>query len=111
MTTTLPRHAGIRLRAPHVRQVLDALPPVPWFEIHSENYFADGGPVLAALDRIREHYPLALHGVGLSLGSTDPLDLDHLAKLKRLADRVAPAAISEHLCWSGINGRHFNDLL
>jgi uncharacterized protein (UPF0276 family) len=111
MSTQLPNRAGIGLRAPHVREVLDTRPPVPWFEIHSENYFADGGPVLAALDRIREHYPLALHGVGLSLGSTDPLDLDHLAKLKRLADRVAPAAISEHLCWSGINGRHFNDLL
>jgi len=67
--------------------------------------------VLATLDRLRERYPLALHGVGLSLGSADPLDLPHLSKLKRLADRIAPAAISEHLCWSGIAGRHFNDLL
>ena len=111
MSTTLPIHAGIGLRAPHVREVLDTLPRVPWFEIHSENYFADGGPVLATLDRLRERYPLALHGVGLSLGSADPLDLPHLSKLKRLADRIAPAAISEHLCWSGIAGRHFNDLL
>ena len=111
MSTTLPIHAGIGLRAPHVREVLDTRPLVPWFEIHSENYFADGGPVLAALDRVREHYPLALHGVGLSLGSADPLDLPHLSKLKRLADRIAPAAISEHLCWSGVAGRHFNDLL
>lgn len=111
MSTTLPTHAGIGLRAPHVREVLDTRPQVPWFEIHSENYFADGGPVLATLDRIREHYPLALHGVGLSLGSTDPLDRGHLGKLKRLADRIAPAAVSEHLCWSSVAGRHFNDLL
>jgi len=67
--------------------------------------------VLATLDRLRENYPLALHGVGLSLGSTDPLDLVHLRKLRRLADRIAPAAISEHLCWSSIEGRHLNDLL
>jgi uncharacterized protein (UPF0276 family) len=111
MVATLPRHAGIGLRAPHVREVLETRPPVAWLEVHSENYFADGGPVLATLDRIREHYPLALHGVGLSLGSTDPLDVGHLAKLRRLADRVAPAAVSEHLCWSSIGGRHFNDLL
>lgn len=111
MSTPLPAHAGIGLRAPHVREVLEARPPVPWFEIHSENYFADGGPVLATLDRLRENYPLALHGVGLSLGSTDPLDLVHLRKLKRLADRIAPAAVSEHLCWSSIEGRHLNDLL
>ena len=111
MSTTLPAHAGIGLRAPHVREVLETRPPVSWFEIHSENYFADGGPVLATLDRLREHYPLALHGVGLSLGSADPLDLVHLRKLKRLADRIAPAAVSEHLCWSSTAGRHFNDLL
>ena len=63
------------------------------------------------LDRIRAEYPLAMHGVGLSLGSADPLDRGHLTKLKRLADRVQPAVVSEHLCWSGIGGRHFNDLL
>jgi uncharacterized protein len=107
----LPTAAGIGLRAPHVSHVLANLPPVPWFEVHSENYFADGGPALAALDRIRTDYPLALHGVGLSLGSTDPLDTAHLAKLKRLAQRIQPASVSEHLCWSSVNGRHFNDLL
>ena len=108
---TLPAAAGIGLRTPHVSGVLAARPDVRWFEVHSENYYVDGGPALTALARIREHYPLALHGVGLSLGSTDPLDLPHLSKLKRLADRIAPAAISEHLCWSGISGRHLNDLL
>jgi uncharacterized protein (UPF0276 family) len=94
-----------------VREVLDRRPAVPWFEIHSENYFADGGPVLAALEQIRADYPVALHGVGLSLGSTDPLDREHLRKLKRLADRIDPALVSEHLCWSSVDGRHFNDLL
>jgi uncharacterized protein (UPF0276 family) len=107
----LPDAAGVGLRAPHVRHVLDACPPVPWLEVHSENYFADGGPALAALDRIRADYPLSLHGVGLSLGSTDPLDREHVAKLKRLIARVEPALVSEHLCWGSVGGRHFNDLL
>ena len=111
MTLALPIAAGIGLRAPHVREVLERRPAVPWFEIHSENYFADGGPALATLERIRADYPLAMHGVGLSLGSTDPLDREHLRKLARLAARIAPALVSEHLCWSSVGGRHFNDLL
>ena len=109
--TGLPAAAGVGLRAPHVAQVLAQRPRVPWFEVHSENYFADGGPALAGLERIRAHYPLSLHGVGLSLGSIDPLDTQHLAKLKRLTQRIEPAAISEHLCWNGVDARHFNDLL
>lgn len=111
MDSFLPDSAGIGLRAPHVAQVLAERPPVPWFEVHSENYFADGGPALAALDRIRADYPISLHGVGLSLGTTDALDTAHLAKLARLVDRIEPAQVSEHLCWSSVNGRHFNDLL
>jgi len=111
MSSALPLAAGVGLRSPHVRQVLERRPAIPWFEIHSENYFADGGPALAAIERIRADYPLALHGVGLSLGSTDPLDHDHLRKLARLAERIAPALVSEHLCWSSVDGRHFNDLL
>lgn len=107
----LPFAAGIGLRAPHVGEVLATLPRVAWFEVHSENYFAEGGKALAALDRVRAHYPLSLHGVGLSLGSVDPLDPTHLGKLKRLIARTEPALVSEHLCWSGIGGRHFNDLL
>ncbi len=109
--TSLPPAAGVGLRAPHVREVLDRRPAVAWFEVHSENYFADGGPDVAALARIRADYPVALHGVGLSLGSVDPLDRDHLRKLARLAARIEPAAVSEHLCWSGVDGRHYNDLL
>ena len=111
MNRSLPRAAGIGLRAPHVEFVLAQRPPVPWFEVHSENYFADGGLALAALERIRADYPVSLHGVGLSLGSTDPLDTGHLAKLARLVDRVEPARVSEHLCWSSVNGRHYNELL
>ena len=111
MSLALPIAAGIGLRTPHVREVLERRPAIPWFEIHSENYFADGGPALATIERIRADYPLAMHGVGLSLGSTDPLDREHLRKLARLAGRIAPALVSEHLCWSSVDGRHFNDLL
>ena len=111
MNLRLPNSAGVGLRAPHVAHVLAARPPISWFEVHSENYFADGGPALAALDRIRTDYPISLHGVGLSLGTTDALDTAHLAKLSRLVDRIQPARVSEHLCWSSVNGRHFNDLL
>ena len=107
----LPAAAGIGLRAPHVGEVEAERPRVAWLEVHSENYYADGGPALAALDRLRRDYPLSLHGVGMSLGSTDPLDHAHLAKLKRLVARTEPALVSEHLCWSGVGGRHLNDLL
>jgi hypothetical protein len=111
MDASLPLAAGIGLRAPHVAHVLAERPRVAWLEVHSENYFADGGAALRALTRIRADYPVALHGVGLSLGSTDPLDPDHLAKLRRLAQRIEPALVSEHLCWSSVDGRHYNDLL
>ncbi len=107
----LPANAGIGLRAPHVRQVIAERPRVAWFEVHSENYFAAGGPALAALDRIRNDYTLALHGVGMSLGSTDPVAHDHLRKLAMLIARVEPALVSEHLSWSGVGGQHLNDLL
>jgi uncharacterized protein (UPF0276 family) len=107
----LPVAAGIGLRSPHLAHVRAERPSVAWFEVHSENYFADGGPALAALHRIRADYPLSLHGVGLSLGSTDPLALSHLEKLAKLIARVEPALVSEHLCWSGVGGLHLNDLL
>jgi uncharacterized protein (UPF0276 family) len=110
-STALCATAGIGLRAPHVAQVEAERPRVGWLEVHSENYYADGGPALAALDRIRRDYPLSLHGVGMSLGSTDPLDRTHLRKLQRLIARTQPALVSEHLCWSGVGGRHLNDLL
>jgi uncharacterized protein (UPF0276 family) len=107
----MPASAGIGLRAVHHRDVLAEPPPVAWLEAHSENYFAAGGPVVACLERIRELYPLSLHGVGLSLGSTDPLDVEHLAKLKRVVSRFEPGLVSEHLSWSSFGGRFANDLL
>jgi uncharacterized protein (UPF0276 family) len=107
----LPVAAGIGLRAPHVAGVLAEQPPVSWFEVHSENYYVDGGHALSSLLRIRADYPLSLHGVGLSLGGTDPLDRSHLAKLARLVALAEPALVSEHLCWSSVGGRHLNDLL
>lgn len=108
---SLPAVAGIGLRAPHVAEVRGSRPSIGWFEVHSENYFVDGGPSLAALEVIRADYPVSLHGVGLSLGSADALDADHLARLRQLAARIEPSVISEHLCWSRVDGRHLNDLL
>ncbi len=111
---TLPRitgSAGIGLRAPHYQAILAQKPNVGFLEVHSENFFSDGGQPLKYLHAFRELYPLSLHGVGLSLGSADTLNLAHLQKLKRLADAVEPAFISEHLCWVGVNGRFLNDLL
>ena len=107
----LPPVAGIGLRAPHVAQVRRDRPAVGWLEVHSENYFVDGGSALSALEAIRADYPVSLHGIGLSLGSADALDAGHLARLKRLVARIEPALVSEHLCWGRIDGRHLNDLL
>ena len=109
--TTLPGSAGIGLRAVHHHELLARTPAVGWLEVHSENFFGAGGEPLQVLARARERYPVSLHGVGLSLGSSDELSQRHLAQLKALADRLQPAAISEHLCWSSINGRYLNDLL
>jgi uncharacterized protein (UPF0276 family) len=79
--------------------------------VHSENYFGDGGQPLDTLERLRGDYPLSLHGVGLSLGSTDAPDRRHLDRLKRLIGRFEPGLVSEHLCWSSVGGRHLNDLV
>ena len=103
--------AGIGLRPPHYQAILAQQPAVSFLEVHSENFFGDGGQPLKYLSRLREDYPISIHGVGLSLGSTDPLDGDHLKKLKRLVDRIDPVLVSEHLCWSSVNGRFLNDLL
>ena len=102
---------GLGLRPEHYTAVLEDRPDVDWFEIVSENYLVDGGKPLYFLDRIREHYPMVMHGVSLSIGGSDPLDSDYLAALKRLALRVEPDWISDHLCWTGIDGRNLHDLL
>jgi len=91
--------------------VLHERPPVPWFEMHTENFFCAGGEMLCILEQVRRDYPLSLHGVGLSLGSADTLNRVHLSKLKHLVDRYQPALVSEHLCWAAIGDRHFHDLL
>lgn len=102
---------GIGLRQPHYRELFERLPDVAFLEVHSENFFLDGGASMHALERARAAYPISLHGVGLSLGSADRLADEHLTQLKRLVDRVEPALVSEHLCWGAIGGVHFNDLL
>ena len=103
--------AGIGLRAQHHEEILARRPAIGWLEAHSENYFARGGAQCAHLERIREHYELSLHGVGLSLGSTDPLNAAHLREVKRLMRDFEPLLISEHLSWSSVDGRYLNDLL
>ncbi|HEX5130504.1 MAG TPA: DUF692 domain-containing protein, partial [Usitatibacter sp.] len=106
-----PGAVGIGLRAPHYADLLERRPPLAFVEAHSENFFGDGGAALAWLERIREAYPLSLHGVGLSLGSCDPLDREHLRRLRTLVRRFQPELVSEHLSWSSFGGRHANDLL
>lgn len=103
--------AGVGLRAPHYAEFAAARQPVGWLEVHSENYFGSGGYDLHMLDQVRRDYPISLHGVGLGLGSTQALDAGHLERLVALVDRVQPALVSEHLCWSAAGGRTFNDLL
>lgn len=109
-TNTLPNTAGIGLRAPHYREVLQRLPELGWVEVHSENFFGGGAP-LRTLLKVREHYPVSLHGVGMGLASAEPLDQEHLSALERLCDAVQPAAVSEHLCWNAAAGMVINDLL
>jgi uncharacterized protein len=107
----IPCNAGVGLRAPHYREILKTPPKIGWFEVHSENYFGAGGQPLYFLEQIRNDYPISLHGVGLSLGSTDELSQKHLNKLKSLIQRFEPGLVSEHLCWGSIGGRSLNDLL
>ena len=108
--SAIPAVAGIGLRSQHYKDVLETQPNVGWFEVHSENYFGKGGAPLHYLEKIREDYPISLHGVGMSLGSMDALDVRHLARLKDLVARIEPGLVSEHLSWSSFGGEFFNDL-
>lgn len=108
---TIPASAGIGLRAQHYQEIVESRPNIGWLEVHSENYFGDGGAPLFFLEQVRRYYPISLHGVGLSLGSVDPLNMGHLQKLKSLITRYQPGLVSEHLCWSSVGGRYLNDLL
>jgi len=102
---------GLGLRVDHYETFLTERPPVDWLEALTENYLVPGGRPLHHLMKIREHYPMALHGVSMSIGSTEPLDLEYLTQVKRLAVRVEPAWISDHLCWTGVAGKNLHDLL
>jgi uncharacterized protein len=102
---------GLGLRTEHFDQVLETRPMVDWFEVTSENFMVQGGKPLHYLNSIREHYPIVMHGVSLSIGSTDPLDTEYLKKLRDLARHVEPAWVSDHLCWTGVDGINSHDLL
>ncbi len=102
---------GVGLRTVHFGHILSQHPPVDWFEVLSENFLNTGGRPLYVLDQVVERYPVALHGVSLSIGSTDPLDLAYLKELKGLADRTRARWVSDHLCWTGVLGRNTHDLL
>lgn len=102
---------GLGLRTEHYEEIFSSEPPIDWFEIISENFMVKGGRQLYHLDRIKEKYPLVMHGVSLSIGSTDPLNMDYLKDLKELEKRVEPKWISDHLCWTTFGGHNTHDLM
>jgi len=102
---------GVGFKPQHLADVIEGGHGVQFFEMHPENYMSDGGPMLDALHRLRQSYPVSFHGVGLSLGSVEPIDEAHLERFARLVRRFEPAAVSEHLAWSMHGGTYFNDLL
>ncbi|TPJ72438.1 DUF692 domain-containing protein [Mesorhizobium sp. B2-6-2] len=106
----IPASAGIGLRSPHIAEMLTRRPSAGWLEVHAENYMGDGAGV-QALERLRQIYPLSVHGVGLSLGSAQGLDRDHLERLRKVCERFEPDLVSEHLAWSVADGAYLNDLL
>ncbi|MCO5064823.1 MAG: DUF692 domain-containing protein [Rhizobiaceae bacterium] len=108
---TLPLRAGVGLKPEHYGEIIETQPDVGFFEVHAENYMGAGGPPHRYLEAIAGRYPLSLHGVGLSIGSEGPLDKAHLARLKHLNERYAPASFSEHLAWSTHESEFMNDLL
>jgi hypothetical protein len=102
---------GLGLRTDYYEEILTTKPPVDWFEILTENYLVPGGKPLYYLDKIRAEYPVVMHGVSLSLGSTEPFDKAYLTRLKELVQRVEPKWVSDHLCWTGVQGINAHDLL
>lgn len=111
MSKPLSLGFGLGLRPVYYKDLLESRPNVDWLEIISENFLVPGGRPLAMLERIRAEYPVVMHGVSMSLASTDPLDFDYLKALKELADRIEPRWISDHLCWTGVHGVNLHDLL
>lgn len=102
---------GLGLRPEHYQTILNEKPAIDWFEILTENYLVPGGRPLYFLDKISQFYPVVMHGVSLSIGSTDPLNWDYLASVKQLMQRISPQWISDHLCWTGVNNKNTHDLL
>lgn len=102
---------GLGLRTDHYQDIIDQQPAIDWFEILTENYLVPGGKPLYYLDKISESYPIVMHGVSMSLGSIDPLDMDYMKQVKNLAKRVDARWISDHLCWTGIHQKNMHDLL
>ena len=102
---------GLGLRIPHYAHIFEHAPPVDWFEIISENFMDTDGKAKRNLARIRERYPVVMHGIALSIGTVDPLNSEYLQKLKKLADEINPAWVSDHLCWTGIAHKNSHDLL
>lgn len=112
MTSSKPFYGfGLGLRNEYYTQLLEPTPEVEWLEIISENYFGKGGKPLYYLDQFAERYPIAMHGVAMNIGSSDPVDLDYLAQLKALIKRVDPIWVSDHCCWTGVNAHNTHDLL
>jgi uncharacterized protein (UPF0276 family) len=105
-----PADCGIGLRSPHVAEILETRPRIPWLEVHAENYMG-GGPTIRSLERLRTDYPISVHGVGLSLGTAEGIDERHLERLAQLVDRLNPVLVSEHLSWSVTGGVYLNHLL
>ncbi|MBT3239015.1 MAG: DUF692 domain-containing protein [Rhodospirillaceae bacterium] len=106
-----PASVGVGLKAVHFKEIIDTRPDLGFFEVHTENYMGDGGPTHHYLEAIAEHYPLSMHGVGLSLGSSAPLNKEHLRAVRDVVDRYRPALVSEHLSWCMADGVFLNDLL
>ena len=102
---------GVGLRRQHYSHVLETHPKVDWFEVISENFMVAGGRALEVLEGVRADYPIVMHGVSMSIGSTDPLNRDYLRQLREMARRFEPAWISDHLCWTGVAGRNLHDLI
>jgi uncharacterized protein (UPF0276 family) len=102
---------GVGLRAPHYRDFLEHRPAVDWLEIHTENYFDQGGWGSHVVELLRRDYPISLHGVGLGIGSACGFSEQHLRRVRELVQRIEPALVSEHLCWGAVGDRHLNDLL
>lgn len=102
---------GLGLRTTHYDEILAGQQPIDWFEAVSENYLAPGGKPIQMLERIRANYPVVLHGVSMSIGSTDKLDTTYLKQLKALAQRIEPAWVSDHLCWTGVGQHNLHDLM